>query len=55
MPNKSKWYLILVIGLVLLLATSVVGCGSIIDEEAIEYLSEMREWQDKWGEKWIRE
>jgi hypothetical protein len=49
MGNKRKWYSILLVGLVLLLTTPFVGCGS-VDEEAIEYLGKMRDWQDKWKE-----
>lgn len=54
MKNKSKRYSILLVGLALLLVASVVGCGG-ANEEIYDYLSEMREWQDKWKEKWLTE
>lgn len=41
MTNKPKWYSILLLGLVLLLAISAVGCGSTSERKAVEaYLSD---------------
>jgi len=56
MKNTLKLRSILLLGLVLLLFIPLVGCSkSKIDDEAYNYLSEMREWQDKWNEKWFGE
>lgn len=53
MRGKIKWYSILLVGLSLLLVSSVVACG--VDKETYEYLSKMQQWHDKWHEKWLGE
>jgi hypothetical protein len=52
MSQVVKQRSILLLGLVVLLASSVVACGG-ISSENYSYLAKMQEWQDKWNEKWL--
>lgn len=53
MKGKIKWHSILLVGLSLLLVSSVVACG--VDKETYEYLSKMQQWREKWHDKWLGE
>ena len=54
MWNKRKWHSILLIGLALLLASSLISCDSSdIDSEEYDYLSQMQIWQEKWNDTWL--